>query len=422
MSIWATVISGISRIPRFSNAHDRDASPATFLEQSILNQVAVAQFLASRNFSVPALLAFDSTMDNNLRLPYTFWRYSAGIPLDQCYTSMSVAQKLSIADSLVKFLARMERLQFSQIGVLQTAKQPERTVDPECRQRTVFRAKQDGEDLKGTALSGIWPGRIPDVDVYNFIVDNIEIENSDPCLEIFLQESFKEMWWRDKCDEARYACWDVLLDMFDEMQARKFFDAAKVYDGTILYHWDLEPRNILVKPRRDPNHHGQQWVIDKVIDWGNVQVLPHLPTRTPPAWLWDPSQRHGRSRGMSDDYDSPPLSRYERVSKDFTEDQTQVKEYFERRYVKAMAAIHRGYNFQRYRDEAYGRGRWLRRLAWFAINGVVWKEDVERVEQLRTEWRIWAKQQSAIKVVPTRCNRVDLWSKALQIHSEQTRR
>lgn len=125
---------------------------------------------------------------------------------------------------------------------------------------------------------------------------------------------------------------------------------------------------------------------------------------------------------MSDDYDSPPLSRYERVSKDFTEDQTQVKEYFERRYVKAMATIHRGYNFQQYRDEAYGRGRWLRRLAWFAINGVVWKEDVERVEQLRTEWRIWAKQQSAIKVVPTRCNRVDLWSKALQIHSEQTRR
>ena len=62
---------------------------------------------------------------------------------------------------------------------------------------------------------------------------------------------------------------------------------------SILFPWDLEPRNILVKRKPSLMNEDsavdqvQLWEVDKGIDWDRVLAVPKILARKPPAWLWD---------------------------------------------------------------------------------------------------------------------------------------
>src|SRR5947207_12624811 len=73
----------------------------------------------------------------------------------------------------------------------------------------------------------------------------------------------------------------------------------------ILYHCDLEPRNILVVPVYDDikTRTEQRWRISSVLDWDDALSVPAVLTRMPPVWLWDFSEDDSDDEAIPKDYD-----------------------------------------------------------------------------------------------------------------------
>ena len=70
-----------------------------------------------------------------------------------------------------------------------------------------------------------------------------------------------------------------LIAIVDELDREGAFAAGP---RTInLHHWDLEPRNIMVKKDNGT------WRITGVVDWGDKQANSRILTRKPPSWIWD---------------------------------------------------------------------------------------------------------------------------------------
>jgi hypothetical protein len=87
-------VAGIFRIPHLSTVTCADQSDGDHqqIDTEIQDQVAVLQFLASRDIPAPALLAFDASAANPTGLPYVFQDYSTGTCLSHVYADMSTGE------------------------------------------------------------------------------------------------------------------------------------------------------------------------------------------------------------------------------------------------------------------------------------------------------------------------------------------
>jgi hypothetical protein len=87
-------------------------------------------------------------------------------------------------------------------------------------------------------------------------------------------------------------------------------------------------------------------IISGVLDWDKAISVPGVIGRKAPVWLWRPEV-------LVEDADTTePIA--------FTNDQNLIKERFE----VAMTA-----SLPSFLDDAYHRGRWLRRIMTFALRG-----------------------------------------------------
>jgi hypothetical protein len=161
-----------------------------------------------------------------------------------------------------------------------------------------------------------------------------------------------------------------------------------------LFHWDLGPRNILVKPKSpSPKNSGgngeeQQWEIDNVIDWDRILAVPTVLARKPSMWLWETLSDCLDNLSFSvlstyngDIHIIPPNDNDKLAPAD-----RQVKQYFEHKFVEQLAEIYPSYTKAAYLDEVYGKGRWIRLLAHFAIKGVNGSQDMKRFDHFESEW------------------------------------
>jgi len=150
-----------------------------------------------------------------------------------------------------------------------------------------------------------------------------------------------------------------------------------------LHHWDLEPRNIIVQ------HEGEgteiRWRIAGVLDWDDALSLPATLCRQPPVWLWDPSYNRS-SWPQHHDYDGDIDALAPTYYSGIEGDDQQIKRRFEEKYIKKVMALGHHGRMEAYVDEAYGTGRWLRRLWRFARYGFSSEQDVKRLNKLEQEW------------------------------------
>lgn len=215
---------------------------------------------------------------------------------------------------------------------------------------------------------------------------------------------------RGHCEEERSfdpdnpvtKMWERLCCIHEEMKTAEIFnlriDSATASEKRILYHWDLEPRNILVN--RTPD--GAGWLIDMVIDWDRVQAVPSVLARKPPVWLWDFSDDTGRASIASDydgDIDLLEPTRYDNDSGRLSADNQHIRRHFEDRFVSELANVYPGYDQEAYVQESYGHGRWIRRLARFAIHGASDNQDLTRFEHLDSDWSAFLADKSKSREV-----------------------
>ena len=79
-----------------------------------------------------------------------------------------------------------------------------------------------------------------------------------------------------------------------------------------------------------------------------------------------------------------PPSRYDNDT--LAQGDRQIKQHFEDRFVEQLAEIYPGYTKDSYLEEAYGKGRWIRLLARFAIEGISDTQDRNRFTYFDREW------------------------------------
>jgi hypothetical protein len=322
-------------------------------------------------------------MSNPIQLPYTYLEYSTGTSLEHAYGDMSLPEKLSVVDAVVKFLSRAESITFPRPGRLRAA----RGHSPVTKGVYSPNGSIDKIDME-----------IRDFEVGNRIAGN----QSPPSLSEFHEHQL-EAWygkdWSEPGINRVSKMWVRVCSMFKELKERGFFkwpgNTSESDEVSILYHWDFEPRNILLKLRTDSsndeaNVSGEEgWEIDKVIDWDGVYAVPSILTRKPPVWLWDDLHTGEHASLASDfdfDYDMLDLARYDSISERFSAESQQIKQQFEHSFVAAMSEIYPEYDHACYVDEAYGRGRWIRRIARYAIHGASDSQDLKRFEQIEQEW------------------------------------
>lgn len=388
-------VDGVFRIPRFSDLvapKDEEKGSDVLkpdLDHDIHDQAAVLQLLRIHDIPAPTLLAFDATINNDIGLPYVFQEFCDGRPLDLEYGNMCLSEKLSIAESLAELMLAFEKVTFTSMGTLQASTsldRPFRASYLSGHDESLMTTETHPFDLEGeyTAASGDIS-----VSLADFLCELLQTHHR-VCLSLDRHDSVADMWPR-------------LCEISKEMLAAGFYDSTEsqklTTKNSILYHWDLMPRNILVrrindqyKSQGDADEQAtsqSRWEIAKVIDWDKVQVLPALLTRKPPVWLWDFSDDIGNasiSSGYDDDADLLRPSRYADSSERLSDENRQIKKAFEERLTIGLKGFYDHYDADVYHEEAYGKGRWLRRLARFAIEGVSDNEGLKRYEHFEKEW------------------------------------
>jgi len=132
----------------------------------------------------------------------------------------------------------------------------------------------------------------------------------------------------------------------------------------------------------------------------------------PPIWLWDASDDAELPEDVQayydNDFDWMPLEYYQKENDEhLNADGVKVKHQFEKAIVKALYSEQYGIDAHaKYLDDAYGRGRWLRRIWRFASEGIFTNAHHRRIEQLDRKWTAYKK-----------ANGIEYDSKTLRVYS-----
>ncbi|KAK3624587.1 hypothetical protein LTR56_020934 [Elasticomyces elasticus] len=347
----------IFRIPRFPENIDNEV---------IQDQAAVLHLVRMHGILAPELLAFDATSANPISTPYTVQQYVHGTALDVLYDHMSLPEKLVIVDDLVQLLRKIEGIKFSAPGFLKCGPALKRL------ERWCFLDEQGPEEQ--------WATEIHDLRRPSVVVPSSDDFQHSPLSFIQAQLDAWQAEVTKKEISFKQKLFGRLQQLCSEMQADARFHSHK--PDYVLHHWDLEPRNLIVQ-RTQPT---DPWRICGVLDWDGALSLPAVLGRQPPVWLWDATYSHSsliRPDGIDGDADTLPLGH----NCELKGGPSCVKEYFESSFAERVMRIDDATTSKRtYMDEAYGTGRWLRRLWRFARYGVNDQHDVERLERLELEW------------------------------------
>ncbi|TIA40000.1 hypothetical protein D6C83_06351 [Aureobasidium pullulans] len=216
-------------------------------------------------------------------------------------------------------------------------------------------------------------------------------------LDSHLEASFRSEISEKHTDEDCIRAYLKLKDMFEDMENMGWFtDADKSDSDGVLHHWNLQARSIMVDQTEGPS---SPWRITGVIDWDLPHTLPPVLTRKPPVWLWGQSY----DTELLDDYqdsfeeefdgDHDLVYHKEVNSAPLTAEELKIKERYEEVLIDKLYVEKYGDKAKEmYHDDAYGRGRWLRRIWKFNYEGLEsGSYHLCRVQLLIKEWTAFKK-------------------------------
>ncbi|KAF2859561.1 hypothetical protein K470DRAFT_295574 [Piedraia hortae CBS 480.64] len=331
-------IEGVYRISRADEKPQLDAREK-ILGHDIQDQVTVLQLLARRSIPAPRLLAFDASRGNPLNCRYILTSLSSGCRLHDIYDSMTLPEKLNVVDGIVEFLLIMELVTFPLTGIITSSHEP-------------------GMAIKGSLFLDIGLPKFERYIQEFWVPGNVDMEDS---LGDYLPSMLKARFEGEDRDTGSRLLANV-CKISNEMKQHGIFNLRHKDNvstsRSILHQWDLFPRNIMVA-KSGPQ---QEWKIDMVIDWDHVQAVPAVLTRRPPFWLWDREDIYRMPNVRSDFADAG--------NERFSPDDQQIRNHFEERLILGLGDIYGNYTKEDYHDEAYERGRWIRRLAHLAFDNL----------------------------------------------------
>ena len=319
------------------------------LHETLGNDIALLGYLKDI-LPVPRVKAYSLTTDNVLEAAYTIQTRIPGESLNNLWAKMARADKTEIVDEFIKLLVKMESVEFSEAGNFAastlTPVKSEDFFDIEAPLVRTFKPYNDG-NLSSLFSSSDQAGS----DLVSFLTWH---------LRAWMQEEIDR-------DQHELSCsinpkFEKLLKMLEDINNESSFKDQPF--PIQLHHWDLEPRNLMVSKASG------SWRICGIIDWDDALALPRPLARVPPRWIWHfPDEEPGLEDGFlnDDQFADPELSHEGKA----------LKAYFDMRIEALLPG---------YCEDAYGRGRWLRRIWHFAKDGAFKTWEWDFLDQIPKDW------------------------------------
>ena len=333
----------VLRVPTFPKLRDDGKCEA------IENDASLLAYMQDK-LPVPRVKAYSTIQDNALNAPYCVQTMIPGKRLDHVYEDLDRAEKLEIIDLYVNLLVRIESIRFAQAGTFVASTALPATV----------------HDFEATAP--------PSVSIFNEGDEQVTKDSktvrdrAGPDVRSLLL-SHIDGWIQSDAntEDGPYTIpgyKDLLAIMKDLDDEGAFKDGPS---PIVLNHWDLEPRNIMVEKTEGV------WEISGIIDWDDALALPRPLARRAPDWIWDFEPQEFTGFLNNDHHPNPKL----------TDEGIALKAYFDAQAAKVLEG---------YLEDAYGQGRWLRRIWTFARHGNsgnAWYLDL--IKQMPVDWAVRSK-------------------------------
>jgi len=379
----AAVEKVVLRIPRF--AEDGD-SP----NEDMRTQFAILEALKSLSIQTPRVLAYDCTSDNAIGMPFSLQTRLEGQGLEMVHSELTLTERLILASELVRILVAVENVKFQSAGRVGCS--------------PVVSARKTIEDAETSTSS------------QNILVQGFGVGIGQPeskpktKMTSSLQELLStqlDAWVQHELSNPRRSfvvdMFRRLKEIYTEMEELGFFQERPSLDSNVLYHWDLEPRNIMVDRRAtdcSPDiTTSHQLEVTGVLDWDDVLVIPSILARKPPVWLWDFSEDESLPSHILAYYDGDvdllPPELYNKAGDRLSEEDLQVKQFFETEITNQLYGDSSPASREAYLDDAYGRGRWLRRLWRFALDGFSDSQHIDRFKNFDKAWSEYKETSSS---------------------------
>lgn len=283
--------------------------------QNVKDQVGIISF-AAPHVPVPEILAYDITVDNAIESPYIIQKLAPGQTLAEVFDGdLTTEDHLQIASIIADVLVRMEAVSFPKPGRLVTGPGiPDRCDDFSQLPTSVVIAPFTTCD-----------GEVP------------QSQSTSPTSVADFMKAIIDMLYESQIHEKYMVPrWTKLREINEEMKKKGLLTCQQ----SVLWHWDFNPRNILVNRTADNN-----WKVTAVLDWDGVLSVPRVLTREPPVWLWQ----------LVDQNDQGSDGNHVKTPRKLTSQEEIIKRHFE-------DSLKAGIDIEDYRADAYDKGRWARRL------------------------------------------------------------
>ncbi|KAL8919059.1 MAG: hypothetical protein Q9172_005159 [Xanthocarpia lactea] len=339
----------ILRVPVAPDMQEEDG-----ICQAILNDVSLLAYLGDK-LPVPRVKAYSATEKNALSTPFTLQSRISGISLDEVYGDLDHDGKLAIADQFVDLLAQIQSVEFPFAGnFAASCLMPDSTNDFDATAAPHVSVFDEGDE--------------------DYVLEpQTVLDRAGNNLKTLLKSQINGWIVKERKHTEKYQdgesltlpYFEKLLTMLDALESEGTFDSST---PIVLYYWDLEPRNIMVK-------YDNGWKIVGIIDWDDVVAVPRSLARRAPDWIWD--------------FDSEGFTGYldtdHHPKMDLSEENLALKAYFDAKAKEVLG--------EAYLEDAYGTGTWLRRIWTFAKGGIhsTWYWDL--VKLLVEDWE---KREKAI--------------------------
>ena len=381
----SAAVKVIVRIPRFAENKD---SP----NRDIRTQFVILETFSDLGIQASRVLAYDCTSDNAIGTPFSLQTRLEGQGLDLVYSDLTIAERLNVAIELVCILVANENVRFQHSGRL-------------CCALSVP-ARKTVEDADDPILP-------TDLLVQGFGVGiGLPASKTNTRTTSSLQELLStqlDAWIQHELSHPRRSLaadmFRRLKEIYTDMEELGFFEERASLSSNVLYHWNLEPRNIIVKRRATDCSSGTSapysLEIVGVLDWDDVLIVPSILARKPPVWLWDFSEDKSLPSSVLANYDGDvdllPSELYGEASGRLSEEDLKAKQYFETEICNQLYGGCDPVSREAYLDDAYGRGRWLRRLWRFAFDGFSDSQHIDRFKIFDKEWSEYKETLSSIR-------------------------
>lgn len=361
-----------------------------------LDEVLLLNLLEGHGVPAPKTLAFDVGFQNALNRPYSIQTYLPGEQVSKVHREkkeMSLEDRLWLAGEAAELRARLDAIHFQGSGRLQAP------VDADM---TAGRLP-----LRMSATTDI----NEQLDIFPFLIEpyNPDLDSAS-ALERHgtvgsLYYSLYDAMFRAVDDllakalvllqgnlEPSFRVYAAIKDMLRDMDHLGWFsESDRSYSTSVLSHDFIDDTQILVERTGDPS---KPWRLTGIVGFDEAQAIPSVLTRKPWNFLWDihdasemlPEETRFSWNGNVDEL--PTELPY------LNADDLKVKRRYEDVLIEKLYTPQYGDKArEKYFDDTYGRGRWLRRLFIFVREGVPFRDSEHRFNKLLRDWNHFKKSQ-----------------------------